>query len=154
MNKNHTTKTLFHLAEFNFSRAIAPMEDLKMADFVAASPRINALAESSPGFVWRYNPSGTESFNIRPFADPLIYITLSVWESPEALKAFVFNTEHQAIMSQKAKWFLPLEPHLVLWWIPKGTLPTIDEAKQKLEILKSQGSTPQAFSFSQFFTKD
>jgi len=132
-------------------KAIAPMDDPRMADFVAASPKINALAETSPGFVWRYNPQGVESFNIRPFDDPLIYITLSVWESVEALKTFVFNPEHQEIMSQRAKWFLPLEPHLVLWWIPKGRLPSIEDAKNRLEILKQQGPSPQAFTFLQVF---
>lgn len=127
------------------------MDHPRLADFVTASPRINALAESSPGFVWRYNPPGAESFNIRPFEDPLIYVTLSVWESVEALRQFVFNPQHRAIMSRKTEWFLPLEPHLVMWWIPAGSLPSIADAKQRLEILKMVGPSTDAFSFSQPF---
>jgi len=137
-----------HLAEFNFSRAIAPMDDPRMASFVAESDRINALAEAAPGFVWRYNPPGEKSFALKAFEDPLIYVTLSVWESVEALKNFVFKTAHTPIMNRKAEWFLPLEPHLVMWWIEKGDRPTLAEARAKLEHLKQHGPTPVAFDFT------
>jgi hypothetical protein len=141
-----------HLAVFNFSRAIAPMDDPRMAEFVAASPRLNAIAETSPGFVWRYNPTGTDSFNIRVFDDPLIYMTLSVWESVETLKAYVFQSGHRPIYDRKSQWFVPLEPHLVLWWIPVGILPTVEEAKKKLDILEVAGPTREAFNFDTVFT--
>ena len=141
----------FHLAVFNFSKAIAPMNDPKMADFVAASPRLNALAEASPGFVWRYNPIGADSFDIRVFEDPLIYMTLSVWESVETLKTYVFKSGHRSVYDQKSKWFIPLEPHLVLWWIPEGTVPSVIEAKKRLELLKKWGPTKDAFHFTNIF---
>ncbi len=140
-----------HLAAFNFAKAVAPMEDPRLADFVAASPRINALAEAAPGFVWRYQADGVESFNIHPFEDPLIYTTLSVWESVEALNAFVFQSGHRPVMDRRNKWFTPLEPHVVLWWIEKGHRPTLLEAKHKLENLRGNGPSLDAFDFSRVF---
>ena len=138
---------MHELAEFNFSRAIAPMDDPRMASFVAHSNRINALAEASPGFAWRYNPPGEQSFALKAFEDPLIYVTLSVWESVEALRDFVFKTAHTPVMNRRSEWFLPLEPHLVMWWIAKGHRPTLAEARAKIELLKAKGPTHEAFDF-------
>lgn len=142
---------LFHLAEFNFSKAIAPMEDPRMAEFVRLSPIVNAWAEAAPGFVWRYNPQGHDSFNIRPFEDPLIYCTLSVWESVEALRDFVMRTDHQKVMARRKEWFVPIGTHIVMWWIPVGKEPTILEAKAKYDKLMAHGPNQEAFSFEKPF---
>ena len=127
------------------------MDDPKLADFVGGSASINAIADQAPGFIWRYQPVGVDTFNIRPFEDQSIYITLSVWESIEAFKNFVYKTHHAAFLKRRTEWFSPLEPHLVLWWIPKGHIPTVDEAKKRLEILKARGPCPEAFDFSRTF---
>jgi hypothetical protein len=141
----------YHLAEFNFAKAMAPMEDPKLKDFVDGSPAVNAIADSSPGFIWRYQPEGMETFNIRPFEDQSIYITLSVWESVEALKNFVFKSGHGGYLKRRKEWFHPLDPHLVMWWIRAGHLPTVEEARSKLEILKNKGASPEAFDFTKQF---
>jgi hypothetical protein len=143
----------WHLAEFNFAKAVAPMEDPLLADFVAASPDVNAIADASPGFIWRFQPEGTETFNIRPFEDQSIYITLSVWESPQALKDFVYKSAHSHSLKRRKEWFVPMEPHLVMWWIKAGHIPTVDEAKERLELLKKNGPSGNAFDFSKVFSQ-
>jgi Domain of unknown function (DUF3291) len=44
----------YQLAQINIARMVAPLTDPVMADFVANLKPINALAEASPGFVWRF----------------------------------------------------------------------------------------------------
>ncbi len=146
------TNSSYHLAEFNFAKAIAPMDDPRLADFVAGSPSVNLTADQSPGFIWRYQPEGVESFNIRPFEDQSIYITLSVWESVEAFKNFVFRSQHATYLKRRKEWFSPLDPHLVLWWIPKGHIPTVEEAKERLLLLQKHGPNMDAFDFSKLFS--
>lgn len=141
----------YHLAEFNFAKAIAPMDDPKLAGFVAGSNPVNAVADKSPGFVWRYQPEGVETFNIRPFEDQSIYITLSVWESVEALKGFVFRTLHGSFLKRRKEWFSPLDPHLVMWWVAVGHIPSVKEAMARLELLKANGPSQEAFDFSREF---
>jgi hypothetical protein len=142
----------FHLAQVNIARAKAPMEAPVMADFVAALDRINILAEASPGFVWRLQSDSGNATDIQVFDDPLMIINLTVWESIESLFDFTYRTGHSAIMAQRRQWFDKLDrPHLALWWLPAGSLPTAADAKERLDLLAAQGPTPRAFTFKQRF---
>ncbi len=124
------------------------MDDPTMAGFVARLDEINALADRSPGFVWRLQTEAGDATAIRAFPDPLLLVNLSVWESVEALREFTYRSAHAGVMRRRAEWFERMdEPHLVLWWVPAGDLPTLDEAKARLDRLRSEGPSPEAFTF-------
>jgi hypothetical protein len=142
----------YHLAQTNIARMRAPLSDPVMADFVAQLEAINALADASPGFVWRLQTDAGDATNIRAYEDEQIIVNLSVWESIEALSNYVYRSQHTVAMSDRRRWFEKSEePSLVLWWIPTGHIPTVDEAKARLEHLRRHGSTPEAFSFRKPF---
>jgi Domain of unknown function (DUF3291) len=137
----------WHLAQFNIARLHQPLDHPDTAEFVAALPSINALAESSPGFVWRLTDEhGQSSSYVRAYDDDLMIINLSVWESPEALSDFVFRTAHTGFLRRRREWFEKLgEAYLVCWWVPAGTAPTVAEAVGRLERLRRDGVSGDAF---------
>lgn len=142
-----------HLAQVNIGRFIKPVEHPVNRDFMAALDHVNALAEASPGFVWRLTGEGNDATGIRPWGDdPNLAINMSVWESVEALAAFVYrNRDHRGVMRRRREWFEEMPVYMALWWIPAGTLPTIEDAKARLALLEQVGPTPDAFSFRQPF---
>ncbi len=138
----------FQLAQVNIARAAAPLESPQLADFMAALDRINALAEAAPGFVWRLKSDAGNATDIVAFDDPRMIINMSVWASVEALFDFTYKTGHTAIMARRRDWFDKLAiPHMALWWVPAGHLPTVAEAKHRLGILAERGPSPEAFTF-------
>jgi hypothetical protein len=142
----------WHLAQVNIGRFRVPVEDPVNADFVNNLDRVNALADASRGFVWRLKGDNNNATGIRPFDDPAMAINMSVWESVEALAAFAYrNTEHRSIMRRRREWFEETEVYMALWWIPAGTLPTLEDAKAKLELVARLGPTAEAFTFKQPF---
>jgi hypothetical protein len=135
------------LAELNIARAAAPMDDPVMADFVANLDRINALGDASPGFVWRLQDETGAATSIRAFDDPQIIVNLTVWESIEALREYAYRSGHVEVFRRRREWFVSLDgPSLVLWWVPAGHRPTVEEARQRLERLAADGPTPEAFT--------
>ncbi|MER6126534.1 DUF3291 domain-containing protein [Streptomyces sp. NPDC001795] len=142
--------TGFHLAQVNIGRIVAPLDSPELADFVAQLPEINALAERSPGFVWRMvDEEGENATGVRPDEnDDMILINCSVWESVEALRNFTYNTDHLRVLSRRREWFQRLaEAHQALWWIPAGHRPSIAEALERVEIVRERGPGPLAFTF-------
>jgi hypothetical protein len=140
--------TRFHLAQINIGRLRAPLEDPSIEGFRSQLDPINALADSSPGFVWRLQTEDGNATAIRPFADERIAINMSVWESLEALQQFVYRSAHVGPLRDRKQWFERMEsPILVLWWIPAGHIPTVAEALERLEHLKQHGPSPGAFTF-------
>jgi len=138
------------LAQFNIARARAPLDDPMLADFMAQLDDVNALAEASPGFVWRLKSDSGNATDIRAYDDPRMIINMSVWESIDALFAFTYKTVHTKVMNQRREWFEPRTgPHIVLWWVPAGTAPTVVEAIQRLDHLAAHGSTAVAFTFKE-----
>ncbi len=143
----------FHLAQVNIGRLIAPIDSPEIAPFVAGLDHINALAERSPGFIWRLKSASNNATDI-PYSDddPTILVNMSVWDSIESLKAYVYNTEHVEYFRQRRAWFQKMDkPHYCLWWIPAGHIPTVAEAREHLEHYQQQGSTSFSFWFSQPF---
>ncbi|WP_338877023.1 DUF3291 domain-containing protein [Spirosoma sp. SC4-14] len=138
-----------HLAQLNISRMLAPTIDHPiMADFVAQLDTINQLAEQSDGFIWRLKGEGNNATDFRPFDDERIIVNMSVWESPEKLQTFVFRTLHTDVMKDRRKWFeKPDQMTTVLWWIPVGHVPSVEEAKERLSYLNQFGTGPNAFTF-------
>jgi hypothetical protein len=140
--------TTFHLAQANIGRIVAPLDDPIMEGFRSQLDPINALADRSPGFVWRLQTEDGNAMAIRPFDDERMAINMSVWESLDALQQFVYRSAHVAPLRDRRQWFEPIEgPILVLWWIPAGHTPTVGEALDRLEHLKQHGPSAHAFTF-------
>jgi len=128
-----------------------PLESPGMADFVANLERINALAEGSPGFVWRLKTDDGDATALRPLGDDML-VNLSVWNDVESLNHYVYKTAHVEILRRRKEWFERMDmPSYVLWWVPKGHRPDVVEAIARLEALRTNGPTPQAFSFREGF---
>ena len=142
----------WQLAQLNIARMVAPIDSPPMADFVANLPRINATAESSRGFVWRLmTPAGDATGVDHPF-DADVIVNLSVWRDVEALRAFTYRTGHADIMRRRREWFVRESvANLVLWWVPAGHEPSVVEAHGRLEGLRANGPTPEAFTFRHAF---
>jgi len=137
-----------HLAQINIGRIRAPLEDPIMAEFVSNLDAINALAEGTPGFVWRLVGDGNDATSLRPFDDPMMLINMSVWESLEALRGFVYRSHHSRFVRNRLDWFEKLEgPVYALWWIPVGHIPTVKEGIERLEHLRANGPSDRAFWF-------
>lgn len=138
----------FHLAQINVGRLLAPIDDPQIAGFVDALVPINALAEASPGYVWRLQSDAGNATSIHLTDDDLFIINLSVWESIEALQAFVYSTAHVEILRLRRAWFeRHVEAHFALWWIEAGSLPDPTEALERVGRLRRLGPTPDAFTF-------
>jgi GAF domain-containing protein len=127
----------YHLAQVNIARMRAPLESPIMADFVAQLDAINALADGSPGFVWRLQSDDGNATALRPFDDDFILVNMSLWESIEDLRAYVFKSAHAAVMRRRREWFEQFgSTYVALWWVEAGHLPTVGEAKQRLRHLE------------------
>ncbi len=141
----------YELAQLNVAIMKAPLESPGMADFVANLDRINALAERSPGFVWRLQSDDGDATGLRPMGEGTL-VNISVWQDVESLNSYVYTSGHVGIMRRRKEWFERMgESHLVLWWIPRGHRPTEQEAISRLALLRSKGPTAEAFTFRQAF---
>lgn len=143
----------FHLAQFNIARALAPLDDPLLHDFVAQLDAVNAEAEASPGFVWRLKGDGdAPSSYLRAYPDPNMLINLTVWESIETLHAYTYRSGHADVYRQRKQWFEPGQnPSFTLWWVRAGHIPTVEEGRARLEYLCAHGPTPFAFTFRRQF---
>jgi hypothetical protein len=137
-----------HVAQLNIARLLAPVEDPLLADFVANLEAVNATAESWPGFVWRLADDGTLSM-----LEPGILMNMSVWTSVDALREYTYRSSHLEMLRRRREWFSHegLDQWLVLWWIPVGHVPTVDEARERLAVLRRVGPGPSAFTLRQPF---
>jgi hypothetical protein len=140
----------FHLAQINIARLVAPLDDPRIADFVAQLDSINALAERVPGFVWRLQSDSGNATDIAYSDDPFVIVNMSVWESVEALRDYAYASKHRDVMRDRAKWFEKMEqPNYCLWWIPAGHVPTVAEGRERLTHYQQHGATAHSFWFSQ-----
>jgi len=144
-----------HIAQVNIGRVKAPLEDPLMAGFVARLDEINALADRSPGFVWRLQTSEGNATSLRPYDDDRILVNMSVWETIEHLQEYVYRTAHAELLRERHDWFEKFAgAYAALWWVPAGHRPGMDEAKERLAHLETHGPTPFAFTFRQRFSAD
>ena len=143
----------YHLAQLNIGRVLGTMDSEIMHGFASRLDEINAMADAAEGFVWRLQTEEGNATSIHVFDDDMLLINMSVWESIEALHNYTYKTMHAELLRDRKQWFSQLgKPHMVLWWIEAGHIPTTDEAKAKLEMLTQQGATPLAFNFTKRFT--
>jgi Domain of unknown function (DUF3291) len=138
-----------HLAQINISTLLADMNSPLIADFKNNITQMNALAESSEGFVWRMKDEDSDNATlIQAFENPLIIVNMSVWESAEMLKNYAYKSEHVQFVRRRNEWFEPHQgAYMAMWWIIEGHIPTIEEAKEKLALLNEKGETAEAFTF-------
>ena len=142
----------FHLAQVNIARARAPMDAPEMADFAKWLDPINAIADASPGFVWRLQTDQGNATSLRVFDDDMMLINMSVWESVDALRDFIYQTQHRAVFARRSEWFERLaEAYVALWWIPAGDIPTVADGEQRITHLRTHGPTPFAFTLKTEF---
>jgi len=143
------------LAQVNIALAREPLYSPLLAEFMAALEPIDAHAHRAAGFVWRMQPADRYATANGGFGDePRLVINLTVWESLEAMRAFVYrDSQHVALMRRRREWFAPLDLHTALWWVPLGHQPTIAEAEHRLEHLRAHGPTTTAFTFRQHFDR-
>ena len=117
------------LAEINVARLRYPLDDPRVAEFVANLDRVNALAEASPGFVWRLKDEAGNATQIRAYDDPLIIVNMSAWASAEELYKFAYQTMHRRFVQRRKEWFdLFGAAYLALWWIEDGRYPDVSRA--------------------------
>ncbi len=143
----------YELAQLNIGVIKGPIDSPVMADFVANLDRINALAERTPGFVWRLQTEEGNATAIRPYPEnENIAVNMSVWRDVASLNAYVYSSAHIEIMRRRREWFERMEQaFLVLWWVPKDHRPSVAEAVARLEVLRAKGPTAEAFTFRQAF---
>lgn len=142
----------FQLAQLNIAQFRLPAEHPVNDDFVNSLDHVNATAETAPGFVWRFVGSENNALDVQAFEDPNIVVNMSVWSDIESLVNFVYrNKTHKDIMRRRKEWFDKIEFHMVLWWVEKDRRPTIEEAKIRLALLRTQGPSYSAFTFKMPF---
>ena len=142
----------YELAQLNIGIIRGPMDSPVMAPFAQNLARINALAEQSPGFVWRLQTEEGNATSIRAFDDPNLLLNMSVWRDLESLTAFVYRSGHAEFMRRRREWFERMDQaFLVLWWVPRGHRPGTAEAIERLELLRSRGPTAEAFHFGKAY---
>ncbi|PCJ93240.1 MAG: hypothetical protein COA50_14510 [Flavobacteriaceae bacterium] len=142
----------YYLAQVNIAKMLAPIDSPVMADFVNNLDRINALAERSDGFIWRLK-DGDDATSLQLFIDDFLIINMSVWESKEALFRYTYKSDHVQIFARRKEWFHNMkEMHMAFWYIEEGTIPTPDDAKERLNYLNEHGETPYSFTFKSKFT--
>jgi hypothetical protein len=144
----------FHLAQVNIARLIEPLDSQRLADFVAALDSVNASADLAPGFVWRLKTEEGNATSLSAFEWDLeessgVLTNMSVWQSYEALREFVFSPLHHEVLRKKKSWFFNVaEATTALWWIPAGTIPTLEDAESKIRYLRKNGPSPLAFDLA------
>jgi len=140
------------LAQLNIARPVEPLTSARLAEFVALLGPVNGLADAASGFVWRLQTEDGDATGVRAFSDDQIIVNMSVWESLEALAAFVFGGFHAEVMRRRREWFAQLrDPYAVIWWVVAGVRPTIADAEDRLASLREHGPTPYAFTMRRPF---
>jgi len=144
------TIAVFYLAQLNIGRLRYPKGDPRAAEFFDNLERVNAIAERMPGFVWRLKDDGGDATNFRLNDDPMVAVNLSVWETVEALQAYVYKTVHISFLRRRRTWFEPVPaPHLVLWHVAPGHVPSLAEAASRLADFAANGPSERAFGWPQ-----
>ena len=140
----------YELAQMNVARLRAPLDSPQLADFVGALDRINAIADGSPGFVWRLQDESGNATALHPMGEDII-VNMSVWKDPQSLQAFVYRGDHVGVMRRRREWFEKMDLYVVMWWVPSGHRPKAEEGIERLNLLRSRGLSADAFTFGKLF---
>jgi hypothetical protein len=141
-----------HLAQINIGRMKAPLDHPSMAGFMSRLDDLNALADRSDGFVWRLQGDEGNNTYLRPYEDERIIVNMSVWQTVDHLREYVYSTAHADVLKQRCEWFEKFDGVMMaLWWIPAGHIPSVNDAKQRLASIEQHGPTAFAFTFKKTF---
>jgi hypothetical protein len=138
-----------HLAQFNIARIRYALDDPRMSEFTDNVARINGLAEQIEGFVWRLQDDSGNAMGMTVYDDPRVLPNLTVWENVQALERFVWQTLHHRFYLRRTEWFEPIKTPLVLWWVPAGHRPSLDEGVARLDHLRAHGPSEHAFGWAE-----
>ena len=128
------------LAELNVGYAAYPLDDPRMSGFMDNLDTINALAERSPGFVWRMKSDSGNATDISVPGDTEMISNMSVWEDVASLGNYVFNTVHARFYKRKEEWFQAMTSHhFVMWMVEDNHTPDLAEAMDRMEYLQNTG---------------
>jgi Domain of unknown function (DUF3291) len=143
----------FHLAQVNIALPREPLDAPLLAEFVARLEPVNAAADAAPGFIWRLQTEDGDATGIKAFGDDRLIVNMSVWESLEALRVLVYTGRmHVDVLRRRREWFERLgEAHVVLWWVTADHVPSVEEAEERLALLRQLGATRNAFTFREHF---
>ena len=142
----------FQLAQLNVADARGDQSSNVMQGFVNRLGEIQLLADNSPGFVWRYKEDESDDVSERIFGNTSLLINMSVWDDIDSLRHFVYKTTHKELIQSRNDWFKKMpELYQVLWWVPAGHIPGVQEAKDKLYLLREIGPSAEAFTFAKPF---
>ena len=142
----------YQLAQLNVATALGGPDDRVMAQFMARLDELNGLADDSAGFVWRLQAETGDSTSIQVFGDDLILVNMSVWDSIEHFRDFVYRSAHGEVVRNGRRWFVPrTQAQIVMWWIPSGEVPGVEDGVRRLDLLRAGGPTPEAFTFARPF---
>lgn len=140
-----------NLAQLNIGRLIAPTDDPRVAPFMKALDAVNGIGKRSDGFVWMMEGSGapgTGNTETKLEGDPQFVSNLTVWRDVASLEEFVWNTVHRQFYNRRQEWFEAMgESHFVMWWVPEGHEPSLDEALERLAHLRAHGNSDHAFGW-------
>ena len=157
LNSRSMSHSDFHLAQVNIARMLEPLDSQRLAGFVSELDPVNATADAAPGFVWRLKTEEGNATSLTAFEWDIsgsagLLTNMSVWESFEALKEFVYSPAHLAVLRQKKNWFHHgAEATLALWWIPAGSIPTLEDAESKIRQIRAAGPSSKAFDLSKMY---
>ena len=145
-------KTQAQIAHFNVARLRYPPGDPRVAGFIDNVPKINAIAERSPGYVWRWSDEAAAISDAFAFQavdnDVRLAISLSVWTSVEDLWHFVNKTMHGSFLRRRSEWFEAWSgPNYVVWPHSDTEPPTVADGWARLKLLAEQGASPAAYDF-------
>ena len=141
-----------HLAQINVGHALFPLDDPRMHGFMSQLDRINALADRTPGFVWRLQTEAGNATDVKLTEDPAFIVNMSVWTDVDALFGYVYKSDHREVMALRRQWFRrPVGPYQALWWVPARAHPTPQDGLQRVAHLAEHGPSPFAFTFKQVF---
>jgi hypothetical protein len=139
------------LAQLNVALLRHPLDHPDLVPFVSRLDDVNAEADAAPGFVWRLQEGTGNATGLRPWGEEMI-VNLSVWTDLESLRAYVYAPGHVEVLRARRQFFVPMQtPHLVLWWVPDGHRPTLQEARERLTLLEATGPGPEAFTLAAAF---
>lgn len=141
------------LAQLNIAKAKYSLDSQELKEFVDNLTPVNQLAEDTEGFIWRLQDENGDATSIHAFSDPSIIVNMSTWASVDALKNFMFRTHHREFLRRKSEWFDHIEQDsYVLWWVPQGYIPSIEEGIKRLNYLRNNADSPYAFTFKSNFS--
>ena len=143
----------YHLAQMNTARFRHPMDHPDMVGFVEMLDPVNHQADSADGFIWRLtDENSNDATSITFYDDPLLLVNMSVWEDVESLRDYVYRTAHFDMVKRREEWADAMEEvYSVMWWVPAGHEPTVAEGDAKLQKVRTDGPTEDAFTFAKRF---